>query len=90
MKEDVYSLTLASQTLSHGFPGWFFGDHDLSVEELELNAQVRSGDYFETLASQLDDICKDLAESDDTNYVILEAIIKNLLYLQKTHTIVKK
>jgi hypothetical protein len=53
----------------------------------EVDVQVRSGDYFVTLATQLDELSSNIDEY--TTRAKLEDIVSNLIYLQDTYTITK-
>jgi len=53
----------------------------------ELDARVRSGDYFVTLATTLDQISGTM--DDYTTRAKLEEIVSDLIYLQDTYTIEK-
>ena len=59
------------------------------TREKELDVQVRSGNYFATLATTLDL----LSQMRDTEYgsdAILQKTVDDLLYLEKNYTIVRK
>jgi len=53
----------------------------------ELEALVRSGDYFVTLATELDQISRDA--TDYTVKMELENAISDLIYLQDHYSITK-
>lgn len=55
-----------------------------------LDALVRSGDYFITLATRLDLIAHELTEKDPGAAMSLEKIIRDLDYLQRNYTIDRK
>ena len=56
--------------------------------DLNLEARVRSGDYFVTLASQLDSLAQ-AGETYETR-LELEDIVSELIYLQDNYLISKK
>ncbi len=63
-------------------------EEDASRELLEV--QIRSGDYFVTLATILDDINQSLPAEYDLIKPILERRILDLLYLQAHYQITKR
>lgn len=54
----------------------------------ELDARVRSGDYFVTLATDLEQLSKDI--SSHSTRLALEDIVSELLYLQDNYSINKR
>ncbi len=93
MVSSAYSISLGNRLFHHDLKTWFVQDYTqpkMSKEELEVTALVRSGDYFAMLATELDNISKDLARKDIDGYERLEKLIRNLLYLQHTYQITKK
>jgi hypothetical protein len=58
------------------------------AEDLHLEALVRSGDYFVTLASQLDALGQDI--NDYGTRAQIELIVSDLIYLQDNYAILKK
>jgi hypothetical protein len=54
---------------------------------IELEARVRSGDYFVTIASELDQLSQDVNEYGTK--VHLENLVSDLIYLQDNFTIIK-
>jgi len=58
--------------------------------KLGLQAQVASGDYFAQLATQLDEVSRSLKRTTQDDYVVLEAVIGDLLYLKTNYRVVKK
>lgn len=62
--------------------------HD-SAHKAELDAQVASQDYFALLATQLDTISQSLKKNHQTDYIVLEKVIDDLLYLHKHYQIKK-
>jgi len=68
-----------------------FHDHDSSLfNKGELLAQIASDDYFAMLATSLDEISQRLEVAQHNDYVILEKLINDLLYLQHNYKITKK
>jgi hypothetical protein len=59
---------------------------DLSQDK-ELEAQVRSGDYFITLATKLDSLTRDVSEH--TTRLELEDVVSDLIYMQGKYNINK-
>jgi hypothetical protein len=57
-------------------------------EQLEM--QVRSGDYFTTLATTLDLIGGNLVDTDEALQFLLQRQVSDLLYLQQHYEIRKK
>jgi hypothetical protein len=57
-------------------------------QTLHLKAQVQSGDYFATIATQLDSICADV-QQNEAAVAQLQRIIRDLLQLQAQYKIVK-
>lgn len=53
----------------------------------EIDAQVRSGDYFVTLATMLDSLSNSI--DDHITRTHLEDIVSDLIYLQDAYTITK-
>ena len=67
-----------------------FGDH-ATQSRPDLDASVRSGDYFITLATMLEAIAADLPElSIVTNSQALARLADDLYYIQRHYTIIKK
>lgn len=89
----TYNLTIFDQLLSHGWrrPQVLRDGHDYHVHnEAELRAQVASSDYFAMLATTLDQISQNLKTEDINDYVLIEKIINDLLFLHQNYTIKKK
>lgn len=87
-----YQLPSFTGVISHG---WLRPAFVRDTEEAEdtprvtgkLEVQVRSGDYFVTLASELDQLSRDVKD-----YKIredLEDIVSDLIHLQDNYTITK-
>lgn len=78
------SYTLNSNLLT-------FRDHDSKLfNKEELLAQIASDDYFAMLATTLDEVSQRLESAQHNDYVILEKLINDLLYLQHHYKLVKK
>jgi len=89
---DAYTLSIDNHVLEHGLRSLFLhdGEAPLTHAQLELKALVRSGDYFATLATTLDNLSKDLGAKDIAGHEALEKVIDDLLYLQKNYQITTK
>lgn len=86
-----YKFTALSNTgLYDGFI-CLVRDTDEEATDLhrELAAHVRSGDYFSTLATNLDSLCDNLPQNSDAN-IWLERYVRDLLYLDSHYKIVPK
>ena len=84
----AYQLPTFTGLTTHGDSVLLFRDGLISDKErLELDAEVRSGDYFVTLATKLD-----LLSQNVTNRYIrvsLDKIVTDLVYMQHNYTINK-
>lgn len=84
----TYRLPIFTGLTSHGEKALLFRDGLISDKErLELDAEVRSGDYFVTLATRLD-----LLSQNVTNRYIrisLDKIVTDLVYMQQNYIINK-
>lgn len=68
-----------------------FRDHDDRLfNKEELLAQIASDDYFAMLATTLDEISQRLETASHSDYVLLEKLINDLLYLQHNYKVTKK
>ncbi len=93
MSSTAYALRPAFGLWSHHNHGIALlldsaSEEDTGRELLEV--QIRSGDYFITLATILDDITQNLPADCDPIKPILERQILDLLYLQAHYRIDKK
>lgn len=87
-----YKLSAFTGLMSHGaaetllLRDWNF-DHSISSKDL-VDVQVRSGDYFVTLATILDRLAGEI----DTyaTRAELENIVSDLIYLQDNYSITKQ
>lgn len=87
-----YQLQTFPRIMSHGWqtPNFLRDQEDVQQlpVDLDLEAKVRSGDYFITLATTLDSIGRDVNE-----YLVrdnIEDIVSDLINLQDNYSIVKK
>jgi hypothetical protein len=88
--DSVYSLPLPGQLTSHGDePVLLLRDGSRSNKE-ELIAQVRSGNYFVTLATLLDTLSANLTDENEAEAMILQVMVDNLIYLDENYELVKK
>lgn len=58
--------------------------------QLQISTQVRSGDYFATLATKLDELSEHLQKTDEATAYDLEILVADLLHLQRNYIISKK
>jgi hypothetical protein len=81
-----YQLSGFAGLLQHG---WFRPKfaHDQDESYHELDAQVRSGDYFVMIATALDALSRESADYETK--IQLEALVSDLIYLQDNYTITK-
>lgn len=78
-----YQLPTFNGLLRHGRSRvQYVRDGDYSLE-----AQVRSGDYFVTLAMKLDDLAK--TSNEMQTKAALEDVVSDLIHLQDSYTIIK-
>lgn len=93
---NTYQLTPWSGLLSHGRAlDWLVldGDDDESSDTLErraAQARVRSGDYFITLATELEEVAQNVNLARDSQTEILESLVRELLYLDEHYRISRK
>lgn len=82
----TYRLSWRPLLLMHrALPTTLLADYQLP-ENPELDARVRSGDYFITLATVLESIATELPETS----IALNRLAKDLDYIQRHYRIVKK
>lgn len=90
----MYSLATSDQIITHfATPTWVVRDRaeqSRSNRYDQLDIQVRSGDYFATLANTLDIIAENLEDTDEPLRHLLDQQIRDLLYLQAKYKIEKK
>lgn len=63
--------------------------HDSNDSNINTDAHVRSGDYFSTLATILDDLTEKLPTNSD-EVLRLERCVRDLLYVDSKYKIVAK
>lgn len=88
---DTYALSLSSFSTAH-FPAstLFVGDY-AAPGQPEVDARVRSGDYFILLATSLDSLAAEITEtSPAATSVALAKLAEELEYVQKRYAIVRK
>lgn len=71
-------------------PLLFHDKEDIALREID--ALVRSGDYFTLLASKLDEVSQELEKTKNTSYLTptLQQLVEDLLHLQEDYVITKK
>ncbi|HSH55311.1 MAG TPA: hypothetical protein VK983_00635 [Candidatus Limnocylindrales bacterium] len=91
MTAGVYRLKL-TQGFSGHFPGaiGYVRDGEDDGSELAMVARVRSGDYFMTLATELDKCAQSLAREQGDEAAELERLVSELLLVHKQFEIVRK
>jgi len=86
-----YRLKTFTGLISHGWPKAALvrdtSDERPVSAKIEVDAQIRSGDYFVTLATQLDSFVRDA--SDYQIRANIEDVVSDLIYLQDNYTITK-
>lgn len=95
MNHGTYPLTIFDNLLQHGWrlPKLLRDGSDERHHvhnEAELRAQVASSDYFAMLATNLDQISQNLRTEDVNDYVLLDKVINDLLFLHQNYKIIKK
>jgi hypothetical protein len=106
MTDFSYHLPAFGTILSHfplrppvvrdGFSGRAKGDADSfepvedDISELLTRARIKSGDYFATLATELDKMAQGLNTVRAPEASELERIVGELLYLDDNYRLVKK
>jgi hypothetical protein len=87
---NLYTLSLGNTFLSHDIlPALAVQEVTDEHSQAEVDALVASGDYFETLATKLDDISIMLARRGAPEHIDLQHIVDTLLYMQKHYTVQK-
>jgi hypothetical protein len=84
----TYKLNSLDTILQH-WPETVQLIHD-GNKNADLDAQVASDEYFALIATRLDQVSQSLKDAQHSDYIILEQIIKDLLYLQQNYAITKK
>lgn len=81
-----YQMTPLSGVLKHAARKfWLLRDVDIDepIEQQRLHAQIKSGDYFHVLVSDLDEISQNIAKLDEAQSITLQHLIDNLLYIDR-------
>jgi len=74
----------------HPAATWWFGDY-ATPRDHELDAIARSGDFFVTLATKLENIATELPETSTVaSSLHLSKLAQELEYMQRHYTIVRK
>jgi hypothetical protein len=83
----------------HGFMGHLAGptayvcdadDRDIERRRMDIDAQIRSGDYFIMLATKLDELSQLEQIAHDDAIFEMQRIVGDLLYLQHKYEIKRK
>ncbi|HSH17902.1 MAG TPA: hypothetical protein VK978_00815 [Candidatus Saccharimonadales bacterium] len=97
MNSDItYQLRGAAGVLSHfPAPASYVRDgddkfNDFDQAKLHMQARIRSGDYFGTLATELERIAQSLDAVKAPEAPELERIVTELLYVGQNYGVVKK
>lgn len=87
----AYQLVLGNKLLGHyGRAIKTVQDADeASTQRLYVEMQVRSGDYFVTLATRMDGIAHQIHGYDEVLAAEIDDVVSELLYLQRSYQIVK-
>jgi len=86
----AYTLTTHDLSLTHDqHLIWLHDIADDTPEPTQVDALVASGDYFGTLATQLDKLAQ-LLPFDSAEQIELEQTVDTLLYLDRRYAIVPK
>lgn len=89
----TYQLSTIGSLLSH-FPGRLDFVRDATDEdadtEMLAKVRVRSGDYFMTVATELDKLAQSIASTNDAEAAQLERLVSELLFIDRNYTIVNK
>jgi hypothetical protein len=90
MSNITYQLHSSNILLGSSFRNLFLRDSENNSAYINqrLEAQIRSGDYFVTLATELDSLASNTTNSYDQS--TLENIISDLMYLQDNYEVKKK
>jgi hypothetical protein len=85
-----YRLRPPDYLLKHvSLPTALLHDLDVNPDNLVIQALVASGDCFEMIASNLDQISRSLSNDSPLQFQ-LEHTIRTLLYLQRHYKVIKK
>ena len=83
-----YQLPTFTGVLNHSWLETLFVRDEAREIQYELDAKVLSGDYFVTLATEIDSINGDIVQYATREK--LEEIVSDLIYLQDHYKITKK
>lgn len=84
----VYQLSRVAGLMHNAsYQTLFMRDGEQVEVEYAIDAQVRSGDYFVTLATVLDQLSRQVPNYEERAQ--LEEVVSDLIYLQDNYTIVK-
>lgn len=95
MLDTTYRLpqagTILGHSLHHVIPVCMLHDgSDDSFQNLELDAQVRSSDYFRTVATMVETIAESLPKRNAAAIAELYRLAGDLEYVQRRYAIVKR
>lgn len=92
MSSATYSLSLPTHVLTHYLnrARLLFVRDRAEAANRELDASIRSGDYFVTLATLLESIAEELPNIHSPVQPALEKLVEDLEYAQRHYSIVKK
>lgn len=91
----TYSIPTIGGLLEH-FPArsWFVRDADDIDEDIDTEmlwaARAHSGDYFMTLATELDKLAQSMTRGNDQEAAQLERLVSELLYFNQNYSVIKK
>ncbi len=86
----AYALQPNDNLLSHWSADPRLAGDYISVDTEKLDTQIRSGDYFVTLATTLEVLSQRLAVEENPAAVDFERLANELLYLQNYYAIARK
>jgi hypothetical protein len=91
MTNTTYQIQINDGITAH-FPAWQYvvRDGEDMDNDMHLHARIRSGDYFLTLATELDRIAQSLAGVKAPEAPELERIVSELMAIGQDYTISKK
>lgn len=91
MSKDTYQLATFDSLLSH-FPSMQAFANDIDDKDMLLHARVRSGDYLETIATELERSVQAMADNGITGAELeqIEFTISELLEANKLYDLVPK
>lgn len=91
MSNTAYTLTSGDALLSHFFPQGVLTLHDgLLFKNPRIDADARSGDFFTTLATRLENLSQDIAAKNPAAAQILDILVNDLEYMQSHYLISPK